>query len=228
LEEDLPIGAEENPEAAADDLELAGRRAIDHVVDRRARIAEIGGEIGPVRGEAGEDETAVILDARHVHHGKTRVLRIEAGALVTAFQRDGQERPVGPIGPAVIAAAEELDVAVAVADDLGAAVTAAIVEDMHGAVAVPAHHHGLAADRRRQIIARLRHLAVVTDIDPGAAEDALHLELEDPRIDIDVAVDAIRLDELADRRSVIRHFYLLAGPRTVGPRPWHSPPLSLS
>ena len=64
LEEDLPVGAEENPEAAADDLELAGRRAIDHVVDRRARIAEIGGEIRPVRGEAGEDEAAVILDAR--------------------------------------------------------------------------------------------------------------------------------------------------------------------
>src|SRR6266851_6595165 len=41
LEKDLPIGAEEDAEAAADDLELAGGSAVDHVVERRAGVTEI-------------------------------------------------------------------------------------------------------------------------------------------------------------------------------------------
>src|SRR5260221_8847160 len=217
LQEDLPVGAKEHAEAAADDLELAGRRAIDHVVDRGARGPEIAREVGALRGEAGEDEAAIVLDARHRHHREARVAGCEAGALIAVPKRDGVERAIGLVGPAVVAAAEGLDVALAIADDLGAAMAAAVIDNMHGTIRVPAHDDGLAADGRRQIVARLRHLAVMPDIDPGAPEDALHFQLEQLRVDIDVAVNAIRLHKVPDRPAVIRHRYLLDAAAPLAP-----------
>src|SRR5258706_5476578 len=178
LQEDLPIGAKEDAKAAADDLELAGRRAIDHVVDRGTRGAEIACEVRSLRGQAGEDEAAIVLDARHRHHREARVAGYEAGALIAVPERNGVQRAIGLVGPSVVAAAEELDVALAIADDLGAAMAAAVIDNMHRAVCVPAHDDGLAADRLRQIVPRLCHLAVMPDIDPGTPEDALHFELE--------------------------------------------------
>src|SRR5260221_3542853 len=156
-----------------------------------------------------------------MHHGIRRIAGIELGSLVAPLERHGEQRAVGAVGPAVVAAAEMPDVALAVADHLGAAMAAAVVEDMHGAVAVPAHDDGLPAERRRDVVAGLRHLAVVADIDPGPPEDPRHLELEQLGIDIDVAVNAFRFDQLADRRAVVRHCYL-----SNLPRPWH--PLSVS
>src|SRR5439155_19115658 len=126
-------------------------------------------------GKAGEDEAAIVLDARQRHHREAWIAGRKAGALVAVPERDGMKRAVGLVGPAVVTAAEELDVALAIADDLGAAMAAAVIENMHGAVAVAAQDDWLAADRRRQIVARLCHLAVVADIDPGTPENALHL-----------------------------------------------------
>ncbi len=45
------------------------------------------------------------------------------------------------------------------------------------------------------IVARVGHLALVPDIDPGAREDALHLQREDGGVGIERAVNAARLDE---------------------------------
>src|SRR6266700_298247 len=216
LEKDLPIGAEEDTETAADDLELAGGSAVDHVVERRAGVAEICREVRTLLGKAGKDKATIILDPRHMHHRQTRIGRVEPGPLVAVLERNRMQRAVGLIGPAVVAAAEELDVALAVADHLGAAMAAAIVEDVDGAVAVPAHHHRLPAERRRDVIARTCHLAVVADIDPGPTENPFHLELEELGVDVDIAVDTVRPDELPDRRTIIRHRHLLSPCRALG------------
>jgi hypothetical protein len=54
------------------------------------------------------------------------------------------------------------------------------------------------SDLGRVEVAGGRDLAVVTDIDPGVAPQARHLELEQLRIQIYVAVDAIRADQTTD------------------------------
>src|SRR5262249_37779188 len=113
---------------------------------------------------------------------------------------------VGVIAPAVIAAAELLRIAARVGDDLRPAVGALVVDDVDAAVAVAREQHGLGADARRDEIARVLHLAFMADIDPGALEDALHLERENRWIGIKIAMHAVRLDELREhRRAVLRH-----------------------
>ena len=85
---------------------------------------------------------------------------------------------------------------------------ALIVDDADGAVGVAHHHHRLAADEGAEIVAGIFHLAFVADIDPGDAEDALQLELEDRRIGVDLPVHAAGLDErrqILIQRQVLTH-----------------------
>ena len=63
---------------------------------------------------------------------------------------------------------------------------------------VPAHDHRLAAEIGGDVVARVRHLAGVADEQPGAAEHALHLELEH------VGVGSRPAGERAPARSVWR------------------------
>src|ERR1044072_3265512 len=66
------------------------------------------------------------------------------------------------------------------------------------------HDHRLAADLHRPVVADSRHLALVPDVGPHLVEDALHLELENRRIGIDAAVNAIGLHRLGDIQADIR------------------------
>ena len=83
---------------------------------------------------------------------------------------------------------------------------------MHAAVAMPHHDHGLAPELGGDEVAGLRHLAGMPDEQPGTAEDALHLKLEQFGIGIDVAMDASRLDQACDavRVSIAHRAYSAA------------------
>ena len=78
-----------------------------------------------------------------------------------------------------------------------AAVGTLVVEDAHAAVRLPHHEHRFQTDARLAEIAGLRHLAFMADIDPGAAEDAFHLERKNPGIGVERAMDAPRQDARA-------------------------------
>lgn len=99
-------------------------------------------------------------------------------------------------------------------DDLGAAVRAAVEEDMHAAVAVTGHHHRLPPKLGREIVPGIRHLAGMTDEQPRAPENPLHLQFEHVRVGIDAAVDAAGLDQIGDRcgTSVMHWFTRLSRP----------------
>ena len=56
---------------------------------------------------------------------------------------------------------------------------AAVHEQVHVAVAIAVHDHGLAADPAEHVIAVFRNLGIVADEHPTAMKDLLHLELED-------------------------------------------------
>ena len=62
-----------------------------------------------------------------------------------------------------------------------------VAERAQLAVVVAQHEHRLRARVRGQVAARLRQLGDVRDELPGASEDALVLELQDVRIQVEAA-----------------------------------------
>ncbi len=203
LDQHLPIAVVHVAEHAAGDLEPAGRRAVDHVVDARQAVAEELLEARPDVVELGEDEAAMIVDVADRVHALRGVALLELGALVALGERNLPERAVGAEGPGVIRAAEELaGVAAGLGGDAGALVRTAVVQHMHGAVAVAHHQDRRGADGGAEIVALVRHLAVVADIDPGVGEQVLHLELEHLLVEIDVAMDLGLADQIADGLAV--------------------------
>ena len=202
LEEDLPVGMLPDAEHAARDLDLAGRRTVAEIVDGGLDAAEEGLQVRPVLGEACEDEAAIARLPRQPAHGELRVLHVEAGAVVAVADGHRVQRAVAAVAPAVERAAQELArVAVRERDQLRALVGAAIEQHVDRAVGVADHEHRLPPDQRLVIVAGVRHLARVPDIDPGAAEDALHLEVEDGGVGVDRPMHPVRLHQL---RHVVR------------------------
>jgi hypothetical protein len=98
------------------------------------------------------------------------------------LERNSFQAAVEMIGPAVIAALKFVSPPLIERDHHGAAVGALVVQDMELFVGTADDDDRLAPDLRAKIIARLAHLAFVADIDPGPAENALELKLEDRRI----------------------------------------------
>jgi len=80
---------------------------------------------------------------------------------------------------------------------------AAVKHHMDLAVTVTAHDYRLASNCRRDVIAIIRDLAVMTDKQPDAAKNALHLDVEDFRVDIEVLMDPVGLHEAANSVGVI-------------------------
>ncbi|MCY1559419.1 hypothetical protein D9M68_964590 [compost metagenome] len=62
------------------------------------------------------------------------------------------------------------------------------MQHAHALVAVAHHHHGLVADRGGDVVAGVRHLAVVADVDPGVGVQAFHFQVEQFLVDEQVFV----------------------------------------
>ena len=72
-----------------------------------------------------------------------------------------------------------------------AAVRARVDETVQLAVTVAGDDHRLAAYIGGEVVAGVRQLALVGEVDPIALEDVLHLQLEDVFVGEDAAVGAI-------------------------------------
>ena len=219
LDQHLPIAVVHVAQHAARDLQPAGRRAVDHVVDARQAVAEEFLEARADVVELGEHEAAVVVDVLDRVHAVAGVALVELGVLVALGERNLPQRAVGAERPGVIRAAEELaGVAAGLGGDAGALVRAAVVQHPHRVVAVPDHQDRRGADGRAEIVALVGHLAVVADIDPGVGEQVLHLELEHLLVDIDVAMDLGLADQVADGlgvAAVSAHRHLLSRPAII-------------
>jgi len=161
LEEDLPVGVLDHAEAVRHDLDLALGRAVADVVEGDLRAPEELEQPRTVGGEAGEHEAAVVLHARCALHVAVGIVAGPTGAGVAGLHhRDGAQLAVVVESPGMVGAAEEFArIAAPVAAHHRAPVRATIVEHVHFAVLAAHHEHRLAADLRRVVIARLRHLA---------------------------------------------------------------------
>ncbi len=102
---------------------------------------------------------------------------------------------VRSVHPAVVIAAKLFGVAASLAHHHRPLVAATIVQNMNGgALAAANHHHGMLADSRRYVVAGIGNLGFMPHINPGHAEDSLHLQLENILADEQLAVVAGGLD----------------------------------
>src|SRR5882757_192755 len=94
-------------------------------------------------------------------------------------------------------ACEGARVTLVVGTDLVAAMRAAVEQQIDPALLVPGHDDGLRTDRLDDVVVRLRHLALVHDIDPGTVPDVLQFGFEDRGIAVERAMDSVRPDQFA-------------------------------
>ena len=106
------------------------------------------------------------------------------------IERHRLDATVEMIGPTVIAAGELARVALVGRHHQSAAMGALVVDHMHRPLRIAHQNDGLAPHAGREIVARVLDLALVPDIEPSRAEDALHLQLEDTGIGVDPPVHA--------------------------------------
>ena len=199
LHEELPVRVLDHAVADRHDLDLAERRAVAHVVEGDLRFAEEFDERRAFGGEAREHEAAVGIDACRALHAAVGVVARHPRAFVALGERDRAHRAVEVEAPRVVRADEgAAGVPLQVADQLRAAVRAAVVEHVHLAVLTAHHDHRLAADLHGVVVAGLRHLRLVAAVDPDAFPDLLHLDVEDLPVGVDRLVDTVGFDKCAD------------------------------
>ena len=138
-------------------------------------------------------------------HAVLRVVLVEVRAFVALEVRHAEQFAVQPEAPAVITAAERRNLAAGLVDELGALVAAAIVQHVHRAVVGTDHDDGHLAVIQRDVVALLRYLALMADVDPCPRPDALHLEIENLGIGVDVSMYPRRLDEVGNLFFCISH-----------------------
>ena len=187
LEHQLPVAVVRVLEDAARHLELAARRAVDEIVERGLRGAEEVFQRGPLGARDAKMKPRYVAT-----RGAARAELLQPLRRIAGREWHRLEFPAAVVAPAVIRAHEAFGVAPSFGAHHRAAMGAAIDEHMDP-VLVPHDDHRFLAHARGEVVAGLRHLALVTQHQPRASEDALHLELEDRRIGIHRAMHAVRL-----------------------------------
>src|SRR5262245_52098179 len=167
LDQHFPIAVVHVAQHAARDLELSDRRAVDHVVEARERLAEEFLELRPRIVQLAEDEAAIVVHVPDGRHAACAMAPGKTRAVVATLQGNGRQAAVEAESPGVVGTAEEAaNIATSLAGQPRALVRTAIVENLHALRRVAHHDDGLLADRSGVVVADLRYLAVVADIDP--------------------------------------------------------------
>jgi hypothetical protein len=149
-----------------------------------------------VVGKICEDEAAIALHIRNPLHVVLRIGDVEIGRIAFRVRHRG-ERAIRAENPRVIGATEGAVGALIDHTEARAAVRTAVVKDVDVAVVMPRHQHFEFGKAGADEIAGILQLALVRDIDPKPAEDALLFERKDCRIGIGAPVHMIRLHEPA-------------------------------
>ncbi len=196
LEKYLPVRLLHHAEAIADDLRFLAGRAVNQLIESAGRLAEMGCQIGAAFRQIGEPEPPVIVDLRRAGHVEFRIVEIEIGTFVFALGRHAFQLAVQFERPGVVRAIKMIPgIAFTRRADLRTAMRAPVVKNVYLTVLAADHDDRLASDLRQIVIARVFDLAFMTDINPGALENALHFEIENFRIGIGLPVRPVGLHQ---------------------------------
>jgi hypothetical protein len=171
LRREFPIARDQPFLHAAEDLAaaLAAVPAVERQIEIAAEIAEIVEERRRRRVPTRPHRSLVAAQLRDLDEPPLRA--VELRVIRLAKERHPDQTAVGAVAPAVIGARKDGGIALIVAADLHAAVTAGIQEYMHLAAAVAAQDDRLLAHAGDHKIAGVRDLALVADKEPGAREE---------------------------------------------------------
>ena len=162
-------------------VEIAGRRA-------EPRVERLG-----LLGERAEHEAAVGGDGE-----AAEVERRPVELDVVAGVGDRHQSSVVGVRPAVVGAREPLRASLLGDLDGGAAVRAPVQQGVNPAVAVAGDEDRSPADADLPEVAAGRHLALVEQEHPGAAEQVLHLQVEDRGVGVQPPVHPAGLDQAVE------------------------------
>ena len=183
-----------------------------------------------VRVQRAEQEAAVGLEARDLGE-VVRALLVEAlrvGAVAAVL--DLEQLAAVAERPAVERAGERGAVVRLASAQHGPAVRAGVDDAVQLLILVPGDHDGGAADVGRVVVADVRDLRLVGQVDPVPLEDVLHLELEDLLVGEDLALGADHavlavvddgvVDDVVQMAQVLSHVSSWSVDRTVRDVPW--------
>src|SRR3954451_6446242 len=167
------------------------RRLVDQHVDHRGGVPEVLGQRADVGVEAAEQEPAVAVEPRHPDQ-VVRPVGVEARGVAGALGvLDLEQLAVVAERPAVEGAGERRPVVRLATAEHRPAVRAGVDQAVQLAALVPGDDDGLTADVGREVVARVRHLALVREVDPVALEDVGQLQLEELLVGEDPTVGPV-------------------------------------
>ena len=176
LGQQLPVGLDAVAVRAGDDPHAAGVLVGDEV-DVLGGPGQVLAQRFGAAVEADEDEAPEAVEARRAEpHGGP----VEIGAVPVSVGH-ADERPRRVEGPGVVEAPERLGVAPVGAADEGAPVGARVVEHRQLAVPGAGEEQRALGHHAPGVVAGVRHLRLVSQVEPAAVEDALPLQLVDGR-----------------------------------------------
>ncbi len=160
-------------------------------------------ERGRIVGQAQEDQSA---DFTGVHAVESVVAAIEVAVLVHPTAR--HELAVARVGPLVIRADDPRHVTGLGLADLHAAMATRVVQRVDPLVVAADDDDRVGVDVEGEVVPRALDLARVSGEEPAAAPDALEVELVDPRVGLELALESVAGlvldDQTVEQRSSVR------------------------
>src|SRR5262249_14164022 len=130
----------------------------------------------------------MLAHARNLH--QSQVLTLESRA-VAIHRRYAAQLAVKQVRPTVIHASKRTGVTLFPLAYGGAAMTAAVQQQVHFPLLVANHDDRLTSDSFEAKVAWARDFAPMPNVDPSAMEDLLHLFSEDGGIGVKADMDAV-------------------------------------
>ena len=173
------------------DLDLAGWRAVDEIVDDLRHLPEMVDQRFRIFVQRCEHEAAVNGDAADPLHMVLRVVESEGFGIALAV-RHRVERAVRPERPSMIWTTEHLGVAAVDHADSRATMRAAVLQHVDIPVGMTGDKNFEGGEPGADEVTRHFELALMGDINPQPAEDALLLELEHGGVGVGAAMHMVR------------------------------------
>ena len=189
------------PIARLDQVVLIGNLGLAQIV--RLQIgahhpAELVEVLGRIFGEADEEQAFERADMDR--------LQTVAGLVEALAHMLGMDQLAGRvIDPGMIAADEIADRRLFLVDEARAAMAADIVKGADLAIVVAQNGDRIGADIDDHHVARLRHVRLDADEQPMAAENDLHIGLEDRRIRVERRLERMALAAVGELSDEIDH-----------------------
>ena len=171
--------------------------AVEVAVEVPAHIAEVIEETGRALIPGAEDEAVMALDTGHLQRAPLAL--VDFVTIAVRLVRNGNQVAREIVAPAVIRAGERARIAAIGAADPHPAMTALVEECANRAVLLADYEDRIFRHIGGKKVSGFFELALMTEIEPRAREDAFQLQLVDGSILIDARIEVAAL--LVDHRA---------------------------